>query len=228
MSTMFHEQEKKLWKMKNILLDISEDISDIIIVTKDGETIHAQKLLLAFHSKFLSNILNSLNPSSTISLMLPVSSSSIKVLLKILIDGVSDLDHKDQVEEVLEAADLLEIPLNNFQVLDGSQQESETQVTPYFEVIDEVFDRSKENDVFDYKDCESFSGMSEALTSTPNEEINTKNDDTSSKFECPKCSETFLLLRELHKHVNSGNCKLRKLKASNIFKKRRAQKSHDF
>ena len=227
LSMMFHEQERKLSMMRNILHDMSENIPDIVIVTKDGENINAQKLLLAFHSKYLSSLFDSVNPSSTISLMLPVSSSSIKVLLKILSDGVSDLEQKDQAEEVLEAAQLFEIPLNNSQVLDGSEEENEQQLTPYFEVIDEVFDKATEKIVFHYENLESFSSMSEALTSTPNEVIDTKNETTGEKFECPKCGEAFLLLRELHKHVNSGYCKLRKLKASNIFKRRRAQKTHD-
>jgi hypothetical protein len=107
--------------LRDALSDIVEDNTDIVIVTKDGERIKAHKLLLSFHSKYVSDILKTSSVSA--SLIVPVSSSSMRVLLNILSSGSSDLKNKNQVEAVIDAASLLGIQLEQWEILSESQDD---------------------------------------------------------------------------------------------------------
>lgn len=242
---MSNARERHVNVLEHILSDLAQDYSDVVIIGDDGETVNTQRILLSFYSKMFADILGTFTPIGSISLALPVSSGSIRILLKILSKGVANL-HYGQVEEVGEAAFLLGIPLPQCEIVpvenrndttndidvDVTDDKLDTHTKTYLDInfTKDIFNEANmPENTYRFEDLSKYRAKKQVFTSTPKEcKFDRTNEEFHNlKFKCPKCSKTFQLMRELHKHVNTDNCKLKRVRVSNIFKKRRRHKSQD-
>ena len=99
-----------------VMADWSRQEYDVHLVSTEGHKIFSHKVILAFYSSFLNEILNDPVTKFTpgpVTISIPASISTIASLLKLLVNGRVGANDKTVNEEVKEAARSLGIQLRN-------------------------------------------------------------------------------------------------------------------
>ena len=101
--------------LKSTIVAWGEKQPDVYLVSKDGEKIYTQTILLGFYSKPLGELFE-LNRDEIVGANVPVSCASLTMLLKVLVSGSVLSNSKDELLEIGQAAEILGIELNNRQI----------------------------------------------------------------------------------------------------------------
>jgi len=101
--------------LKSTIVAWGEKQPDVYLVSKDGEKIYTQTILLGFYSKPLGELFE-LNRDDIVGVNVPVSCASLTMLLKVLVSGSVLSNSKDELLEIGQAAEILGIELNNRQI----------------------------------------------------------------------------------------------------------------
>jgi len=102
--------------LENALLQYSNSDPEIVVICNDEQHISTSKFLLAFYSKSLQSIFNSIESQTNVSLYLPVSSVSVINLLNILATGMAEAKDTRDLMEVNNAAKVLGIPFKGWEL----------------------------------------------------------------------------------------------------------------
>merc|ERR1712086_1245954 len=89
---------------------------DLCLITRDGHAVYTTKILLAMHSKLLAQVMSDSIRDDLIRISVPISSNSLVNLIKILSHGITKSEVKFDPMDVLNAADILGISLDDLQI----------------------------------------------------------------------------------------------------------------
>jgi len=116
--------ENQLTEHSNTLLATleywSEKEADLKLISIDGTEIQTHKIFLQLYSSVLNNSIAELPSESTPTIFIPVSTSSLINLMKILSTGLSISDKREDLLEVVKTAEVLGIALKDIQI--GTRQ----------------------------------------------------------------------------------------------------------
>lgn len=87
---------------------------DLFIVSQEGEQIQIQRSLVCLYSSFVTNYLRDVPCCVATSISLPLSSTTVNNLVKVLKGGIAMADSVDELSDVAEAAQILGIDLGDF------------------------------------------------------------------------------------------------------------------
>ena len=102
---------------------------DLYLVSSEGFYLPTLRLLLTLHSPSFSSLLSPLPPSPFQTLHLPLPALTLSSLLSLLATGQSSSPDHFNPLQVVEAADLLGINLEDLEVATDVQEEAETEVS---------------------------------------------------------------------------------------------------
>merc|ERR1712086_101176 len=98
---------------------------DLCLVTRDGHAVYTTKILLAMHSKMMAQVMSDSIRDDLIRISVPISSNSLVNLIKILSHGITKSEVKFDPMDVLNAADILGISLEDLQIgREGDEKET--------------------------------------------------------------------------------------------------------
>ena len=100
---------------------------DLCLVSKEGHTVFTQKILLSLHSPLMGSLLSSCppDPRNLPTISLPLSSTSLLNLLSILATGSSNSEGRFDLMELVKAAEILGVVMEDLQVAASEQEEGE-------------------------------------------------------------------------------------------------------
>jgi len=90
--------------------------SDVFFVSREGHKVFTNRYLLHFYCSWLTEPLDSGSGSDNVGVSLPVSSSSISNLLRLLGSGIVVSGTKEELEDVKATAEVMMISLENCQI----------------------------------------------------------------------------------------------------------------
>jgi len=90
--------------------------SDVFFVSREGHKVFTNRYLLHFYCSWLTEPLDSGSGSDNVGVSLPVSSSSISNLLRLLGSGIVVSETREELEDVKATAEVMRISLANCQV----------------------------------------------------------------------------------------------------------------
>ena len=89
---------------------------DLCILSREGHSVFTNRFLIGFHSKLVKEIFKSVPHTELAYLSLPVSSSALSCLLKLLSHGATESEDRFDPLEVITAAEVLGIDMEDVQV----------------------------------------------------------------------------------------------------------------
>ena len=155
---------------------------DLCLVSKEGHTVFTQRILLSLHSPLIGSLLSSCppDPRNLPTISLPLSSTSLINLLSILATGSSNSEGRFDLMELVKAAEILGVVMEDLQVAASEQEEGE--------------DKSEEvtgnipNSIVTNKHLASF-------TKSVKDELEEENLDIEGKYTAEKLTKTELKLK---------------------------------
>jgi len=102
--------------LESALLQYSNGDPDITVICDDGKQIHTTKFLLGIYSPWLQKIFLSVDSHLSLSIFLPVASTSVICMLKILATGLAISDDNSDLADINDITDLLSIPFAGWEL----------------------------------------------------------------------------------------------------------------
>ena len=205
--------KNKLDNHSDVLLEslnlCSNEEPDILIVTKDGNKIYTQRLLLCLYSPMMADVLTGILPSVQSAVSLPVSAKALFNLLKVLTTGVVVSEITQDLTDVGEAAKIVGVDFENFQI--GVKRKKPV----IYEEEEETINDSERvsADITDNSDtikesCNALASEEQTNTKEIKVKDKTKAEKRQVKTEptCPECGKVFTSNEKLTRHslVHTG------------------------
>ena len=122
----FHlEQTRQVAILKPLLTEITDELSDMFIVTSDGETVETHKLLFTLFSQTFSSLLGGLNCLEKVGVSVPMPAVLVRNMIKILSGGRAYSYNQDHLLAVSSCGSFFGIQFQEMQV--GSKKQKQKQ-----------------------------------------------------------------------------------------------------
>ena len=103
-------------QVTNILTRWGDASPDLCLVSVDGHTVYTQRIWFLLHSQFMRSILQEQGDRQKVKIFVPISSSILINILKIISHGDTTIDTTFNPMDVMEGAKLLGIILEDLQI----------------------------------------------------------------------------------------------------------------
>jgi len=200
---MFHLEraERERGVVEEVVRGWSRAPPDLCIVSKEGHALYTQRALLGLHSPLLATLLSSSPSSSSLpALSLPLSSASLVSLLSILASGQTNTDNSLDLMELVRAADLLGITIEDLQIVQPLNKVTQKKKSQY--ETEEILQNNvvtKEDNVFE-NDPVGVEQISCEIEQDVKEEVVVNTKRESKTLNCTLCPQTFKRLEKLEEH----------------------------
>jgi len=194
---------------------------DLCLITRDGHAVYTTKILLAMHSKMMAQVMSDSFSEEFIRISVPISSNSLVNLIKILSHGITKSEVKFDPMDVLNAAGILGISLDDLQI--GSKGDEEGTGTDYHKKtginmnkkikiepkqIDIMHDIHRNQDQsiaeaseLDSTEFETGRDFEPSDGSSAKETVNHPDKKVERNFECDQCEWKFKTPQKLNTHM---------------------------
>ena len=115
------EQIDQVRILRPLLKKITDEPTDIFIITADGDTIETHKLLFCLYSKIFSRLLGDFNTSEVAAVTIPMPTILVRNIIRILQEGKAYDNKKDALIEVSFCGSVLGIDFQGMQM--GSRKQ---------------------------------------------------------------------------------------------------------
>ena len=95
------EQIDQVRILRLLLKKITDEPTDIFIITADGDTIETHKLLFCLYSKIFSRLLGDFNTSEVAAVTIPMPTILVRNMIRILQEGKAYANNKDALLKFL-------------------------------------------------------------------------------------------------------------------------------
>jgi len=117
-SNLAWSQDTHITLLHNTVHRWSKKESDVQIISNEGCTIYTQRILLAFYSELIRQVLDSINPEEKPTISVPFKAITIKKLLSVLATGKAYSPDKGDLVEAAKAAKTLGINFLDWSIPD--------------------------------------------------------------------------------------------------------------
>ena len=205
---MYHLEESATThhlQLSHALQQLCVSQPDLCILTKEGHAVHTRRFILGFHSQFVKDIFSTVPHTDLAFMSLPISSSTLSCLMRILSHGATESDDRFDPLEVIAAAEVLGIDMEDVQV--GIKKGNKKKFEKENDTATPIKVESKSENVLEQENVESFVSL-EINTETfvmdgiqlKDETLNDRSLHEEQKFECEICSKKFKTKEKLGKH----------------------------
>merc|ERR1719318_380610 len=114
--SLFKSITKHQRVLSTLLNHLGVSQPDLCILSREGHSVFTNRFLIGFHSQLVKEIFKSVPHTELAYLSLPVSSSALSCLLKLLSHGATESEDRFDPIEVITAAEVLGIDMEDVQV----------------------------------------------------------------------------------------------------------------
>jgi len=180
---------------------------DLCLITRDGHAVYTTKILLAMHSKMMAQVMSDSIRDDLIRISVPISSNSLVNLIKILSHGITKSEVKFDPMDVLNAAEILGISLDDLQIgREGDIKETDNHEKTRININKKIKSEQIKQDLEQNED-QSMNDASEIESGEFDKEEDNKlieelpEKDVERNFGCDQCEWKFKTPQNLSTHM---------------------------